>query len=114
AYRLRITGQSFDGSTEHLRWIQEDGRWYQAQWIDYQFEAEHLTMAKTEQDLAGLSFPPIGLHDWQPITIQEVHNAAASNSRLTLYIPDICGSPVAIGASASPITPGVPTVSVPR
>ncbi|WP_199255647.1 hypothetical protein [Mycolicibacterium mengxianglii] len=29
-------------------------------------------------------------------------------------IPDVCGSPVPIGASPSPITPGLPTASAPR
>lgn len=69
---------------------------------------------KTEQDFAGLSLPAVGLNEWEPITIQEIHNTAASNPRLTMYIPDICGSPVAIGASPSPITPGLPAASVPR
>lgn len=114
AYRLRITGQSFDGSAEHVRWIQEDGRWYQAKWVDYQFEAEHLTKVATEHDVAGLSLPAVGLGEWEPITIQEIHNAAAHNSRLTMYIPDICGPVIAIGADESPITPGLPTASVPK
>ncbi|WP_157517026.1 hypothetical protein [Mycobacterium sp. MS1601] len=114
AYRLRITGQSFDGSAEHVRWIHEDGRWYQAKWVDYQFEAEHLTKVVTEQDLGGLSIPAVGLGEWEPITIQEIYNAAAHNPRLTMYIPDICGPVIAIGADESPITPGLPTASVPR
>lgn len=92
----------------------KNGRWYQANWVDYQFEAEHLTNLATEQDLAGLSLPVVGLGEWEPITIQEIHNAAAHNPRLTMYIPDICGPTIAIGADESSITPGLPTASVPK
>ncbi|ANW65664.1 hypothetical protein BCA37_20735 [Mycobacterium sp. djl-10] len=114
AYRLRITGQSFDGSAEHVRWIQEDGRWYQAKWIDYEFEMEHVQTMKFEQDLAGLPSLPTGLNDWQPTTIQQIHEAVARNPRLTMYIPDLCGPPVVIGSGSQPIIPGLPTATIPR
>ena len=71
-------------------------------------------MMNTEQDFAGLSLPAVGLNEWEPITIQEIRNAAANNPRLTMYIPDVCGSPVAIGASPTLLTPRLPTASVPR
>lgn len=63
AYRLRITGQSFDGSAEHVRWIQEDGKWYQAKWVDYQFEVERVHVAQFEHNLAGIPDVPFGLND---------------------------------------------------
>ncbi|CAN5718665.1 hypothetical protein BH10ACT9_BH10ACT9_43800 [soil metagenome] len=114
SYRFRITGQSFDGSAEHMRWIQEDGMWYQAKWVDYQFEAEHVRMAKFEQNLEGIPTIPWGMNEWKPITIEQIHHVAAQNLRLTLYIPDLCGPPVVIGAGAPSLTPGLPTMTVPR
>jgi len=42
AYRFRVVGERFNGAPGHVRWVQRDGRWYQAKWIDYDFEAEHV------------------------------------------------------------------------
>ena len=88
--------------------------WYQAKWVDYQFEAEHVRMAKFEQNLEGIPTIPWGMNEWKPITIEQIHHVAAQNLRLTLYIPDLCGPPVVIGAGAPSLTPGLPTMTVPR
>jgi hypothetical protein len=115
AYRVRITGESFNGAADHVRWVQQaDGKWYQAKWIDYQFEAEHVQQLKPTGDIEALNPGPWGQNSWKPISIQDIYGAAHRNSRLTMYLPDICGSPTVIGQGALPVIPGVPVMRAPR
>ncbi|ABM14837.1 EspA/EspE family type VII secretion system effector [Mycolicibacterium sp. jd] len=86
SYEFRVTGEGFRDGDGHLRWIQRDGSWYQAQWIDYELEANHL------QQLTGNVSVPLGDHTWEPIDIKDIYQLQVDNPRLTLYIPDPSGS----------------------
>jgi hypothetical protein len=103
-YKFRLVGEHFNGSENHVQWMQRDGKWYQAQWIDYDLQAEHITIPKGNVGLTGgLPQIPIGLNDWRPMSIKDIWAAQAHNQRLTMYIPDPCGQPYVI----SPKTPGM-------
>ncbi|MCV7259902.1 EspA/EspE family type VII secretion system effector [Mycobacterium shimoidei] len=106
-YRFRLVGEQFNGASDHVRWVQRDGMWYQAKWIDYQFEGEHLTVPKGNTGMTGgLPQIPIGLNEWHPMTIQEIYAAQAQNQRLTFYLPDICGQPYVISPKTPSMTAG--------
>ena len=106
-YRFRLVGEQFNGAADHVRWVQRDGQWYQAKWIDYQFEGEHVTVPKGNVGLTGgLPQIPIGLNQWQPMSIKDIYGVEAHNPRLTLYLPDICGQPYVISPKTPSITAG--------
>lgn len=86
SYEFRVTGERFSNGDGHLRWVQRDGSWHQAQWIDYDLEANHL------QQLTGNVSVPLGDHSWEPIDIKDIYHLQVDNPRLTLYIPDPSGS----------------------
>ncbi|GAB3237065.1 hypothetical protein GCM10027535_48640 [Mycolicibacterium hippocampi] len=86
AYRFRVTGEGFSNDAGHVRWVQRDGAWYQAQWITHDLEAEHLFHFESKVPFTK------GFNDWDPIDIKDVYRLQADNPRLTLYVPDPSGS----------------------
>ena len=115
SWQFRLVGESFNGSQEHLRWVRENGKWYQARWIDYRFTGIQQRALTSEQELLapldkmGFAGRP------QPLSIQDIYRISAQNTRLTLSIPDICGKPVVIGSDApSTAMPGAPMMRAPR
>lgn len=101
AYRIRVVGESFSNAEGHMRWVQRDGMWYHAQWVDYQFEAEHVRQA------TGKISVPWGFNDWQPIDIKDIYRLQVDNPRLTLYVPTPAGG-------VFELDPQRPGASVPR
>lgn len=100
AYRIRVVGESFSNIDGHVQWVQRDGMWHQAQWIDYQFEAEHVRQA------TGKISVPWGFNDWNPIDIKDVYRIQVENPRLTMYLPTPAGGvfeldPMRPGASVT-------------
>lgn len=101
AYRIRVVGESFSNAEGHVRWVQQDGMWHQAQWVDYQFEAEHVHQA------TGKISMPWGFNDWNPIDIKDIYRIQVENPRLTMYVPTPAGGILEL----DPMRPGA---SVPR
>ncbi|MEB3064183.1 DUF4226 domain-containing protein [[Mycobacterium] zoologicum] len=87
AYRFRVVGESFNGSPSHLRWVQRDGQWYQAKWIDYNFEAEHVRALVPHNDAEGYGPKPWGINKWNPVGINDIYKLQIGNPRLTLSLP---------------------------
>lgn len=113
-YRFRAVGEHFTDAPGHVRMVHENGKWYEAKWVEYEFEAEKLTYIKMQEDLGGLQTPPSGNNVWAPVDMKEIYRVANNNPRLTLYLPDNCGNLTLIGADAPPRNPGVPIMSAPR
>jgi hypothetical protein len=92
-YRFRMTGETFNGAPDHTRWVQRDGNWYQAKWVDYNFEAEHVY-----RGVSGTGFftPNFGLGEWNPIGIKDIYRAQADNPRLTMYVPTPSGGQIVL------------------
>ena len=88
AYKFRLVGEGFNGTPDHIRWIQRDGKWFQAAWVDYNFEAEHITKTQFHNRLAALPSYPKGLDDWKPMDIKDIYGLQVKNPRLSLYLPD--------------------------
>ncbi|MCV7067943.1 hypothetical protein H7H51_23635 [Mycolicibacterium farcinogenes] len=88
AYRFRMVGEGFNGSPEHMRWVQRDGNWYPATWIGYEYEVEHQYVLIPQNDGAGLLRPAWGAGVWKPTGMAGIYQAYADNPRLPLYIPD--------------------------
>ncbi|MGE0216003.1 EspA/EspE family type VII secretion system effector [Mycolicibacterium sp.] len=101
AYRFRVVGESFTNAEGHVRWVERNGMWYQAQWVDYQLEAEHVRQA------TGKISIPWGFNDWQPIDIKDIYRLQVDNPRLTLYIPSPTGGVLELD-------PNRPGTSAPR
>lgn len=102
-YKFRLAGETFNGAPDHVRWVQRDGNWYQAKWVDYNFEAEHM-----RRGVSGTGFftPNFGMNEWHPIDIKDIYRAQADNPRLTMYIPNPFGGQVVLDNKH-------PTVSAP-
>lgn len=115
SWQLQLAGRSFNGSLDHIRWVRENGKWYQARWIDYRFTGMRQLGIASEVDLLhplndmGFSGRP------RPLSIQDVYRISSRNTRLTLSVPDICGRPTVIGSDApSAAIPGTPDLRAPR
>lgn len=91
AYRFRVTGEGFNGAPDHVRWVQRDGMWYQATWIGYDLEAEHVRAMVPHNDAAGYPMIRWGENDWKPIDIKDIYGIQVDNPRLPLYIPNPFG-----------------------
>jgi hypothetical protein len=102
-YRFRLVGEGFNGASNHVRWVQQDAKWYQAKWIDYDYQAEHVTAVVPHNSFGGLPTLPFHQNEWRPMSIKDIWAAQAHNPRLTFYLPDISGNPYVI----SPKTPGM-------
>ncbi|MGV0834026.1 EspA/EspE family type VII secretion system effector [Mycolicibacterium thermoresistibile] len=91
AYKFRIAGEGFSGAPDHVQWVQRNDKWYQATWISYDFEAEHVRSMIPHNDAAGYMRIPLGLNEWRPIDIKEIYRTQIDNPRLTLYLPTPLG-----------------------
>lgn len=115
SWQLQLAGRSFNGSFDHVRWTRENGKWYQARWIDYRFTGRRQLGIASEVDLLhplndmGFSGRP------RPLSIQDVYRISSRNTRLTLSVPDICGRPTVIGSDApSTAIPATPDLRAQR
>ncbi|WP_155924873.1 hypothetical protein [Mycolicibacterium sp. CBMA 234] len=73
--------------------LQRDGKWYQAKWVDYNFEAEHVYRAVSG---TGIVSPNFGTGEWKPIGIKDIYRAQADNPRLTMYVPTPSGGQIVL------------------
>ncbi|ORW68399.1 hypothetical protein AWC24_07940 [Mycolicibacter senuensis] len=103
AYRFRVVGETFNGAPGHLRWVQRDGQWYQAKWIDYDFQAEHVRALVPHNDAAGYGMKPWGMNNWAPIGIKDIYRLQVDNPRLSLSLPTPLGG-------TFPMPAGTPSV----
>lgn len=101
AYRFRVTGEGFNGAADHVQWVERDGMWYQATWVDYDLQAEHVRQA-----VGNISLPPVGINDWQPVDIKDIYRFQVDNPRLTMYIPNPDGAPVVLDPKRVGASPG--------
>ncbi len=101
AYKFRLVGEGFNGAADHVRWIQRDGTWFQATWVDYDFEAELTTMFKHHNGLEGLAGLPKGRNEWNPMNIKEIYGLQVTNPRLSVYLPDPGGGQFELPAGRS-------------
>lgn len=90
-YRFRVAGEEYDGSPQHTQWVQRDGNWYPATWVEYKFESEHIIQFTPQNDNAGLTPIRLGMGDWNPTDITAIYQAQADNPGLTLYVPNPFG-----------------------
>lgn len=91
AYKFRIVGEGFSGSPDHVQWVERNGKWYQATWVSYDFEAEHVRSMVPHNDAAGYMKIPIGLNEWRPMDIKDIYRIQVDNPRLSLYLPTPLG-----------------------
>ncbi len=87
-YKFRLVGEGFNGAPDHTRWIQRDGKWFQATWVGYDFEAEHVRALVPHNDGAGYPTMPWGQNEWNPINIKDIYGIQVRNPRLPLYLPN--------------------------
>ncbi|MBN3455061.1 EspA/EspE family type VII secretion system effector [Mycolicibacterium sp.] len=107
AYRFRVVGEGYDAGPNHTRWVHRDGSWYPANWVGYDFEAEHQVVVKPNNDGAGLPFGQDGAGRWNPINIDDIYKIQVDNPQLPLYIPNPFGGhvyldPNTAGATSNP------------
>ena len=96
AYRFRVTGEGFGGQPSHVRWVQREGKWYQANWVSYDLEAEHVKAMVPHNDAGGYPTIPWGSNQWSPIEIKDIYAIQVENPRLPLYVPDPSGGQLTI------------------
>lgn len=87
-YRFRLMGKGFDGAPGHAQWVQQDGKWYPATWVGYDYEVEHVRqMAGQEGPVGGVTMR-WGMGEWHPIQILDIYQAQGRNPALTMYLPN--------------------------
>lgn len=106
AYRFRVVGEGFNGAPGHVRWVQRDGTWYQAKWIDYDFEAEHVRALVPHNDAEGYGLKPWGMNKWNPIGIKDIYKLQVNNPRLSLSLPTPIGGAFQMPASTPRVVSG--------
>ena len=74
-----------------MRWVEQNGKWYQATWVDYDLERERVTALVPHNDGGGYPTLHWGQNKWEPIDIKDIYQSQARNSRLPLYIPNPFG-----------------------
>jgi uncharacterized protein YukE len=105
-YRFRVVGEGFNGAADHVRWVQRDGKWYQATWVDYAFEAEHQYRLVPHNSAGGYMSPSWGAGEWSPIDIKDIYKIQVDNPRLPLYIPNPFGGAHELPVGRPVIVPG--------
>lgn len=93
--RVRVSGTEFNGITKA---VQINGRWYQAQWQEYQYE---LNTIPVWQGVGGpfgdLTFPDMSqAHTWQPVSLGQLMQASAAYPEATIHLPDLNGGSIDI------------------
>ncbi|WP_165612859.1 hypothetical protein [Mycolicibacter sinensis] len=106
AYRFRVVGEGFNGAPGHVRWVQRDGKWYQAKWIDYDFEAEHVRALVPHNDAEGYGLKPWGMNKWNPIDVKDIYQLQVHNPRLSLSLPTPVGGAFQMPASTPRVVSG--------
>ncbi|WP_421841288.1 hypothetical protein [Mycobacterium sp.] len=86
-HRFRLVGEGFNGASDHVRWVQRGGQWYQETWIGYEFEDEHVQQWVANNSLAGGPQFQFGQNAWKPIDIKDIYQLQVENPRLPLYLP---------------------------
>ena len=86
-HRFRLVGEGFNGASDHVRWVQRGGQWYQETWIGYEFEDEHVQVMVPHNSGSGLGMKPWGQNEWNPIDIKDIYKLQVENPRLPLYLP---------------------------
>lgn len=95
AYTFRWVGESFNPDAPgHVQWVQkDDGNWYRARWIDYQFEQEHRRQIGAP---GAPNAPSMGANQWKPISIQDIYKVHNYSPNVAINIPDLCGQQITI------------------
>lgn len=124
-YAFRASGQDY---THYTRMV--DG--HQQQWVQNTYDAREWTRVNvngpawagkdpnpltgelggtTSGGLGGIS-PPAYMHDWRPMSLNEIAGLSAQNPTVTYYVPDGCGGKLTFqgGVPHGGITPAAPTM----
>jgi hypothetical protein len=92
--RVRVVGSEFNGITQM---VQVDGRWYQAQWQEYQYQINTIPVWQGTNDLGGITLPDMSYaHTWQPVSLGQLMQASTVYPEATFYLPDLSGGSIKI------------------
>lgn len=112
--RVRISGSEFNGITKA---VQINGRWYQAQWQEYQYQLNTIPVWEgVGGPFGGLILPDMSqAHTWQPVTLGQLMQASTVYPEATIHLPNLNGGSIDIKngwwAGGIPST-GIPTPPV--
>lgn len=78
-----------------MRWVEQNGKWYQATWVDYDLERERVTALVPHNDAGGYRTLHWGQNKWEPIDIKDIYQSQARNPRLR------CTSRIRLGVNTT-------------
>lgn len=90
-----------------------DGKWYQAQWQDYQYEMNKFPILQGNGEIPAISVP-IGVftNDWTPVSASQIALESAKYPGETLYLPNLTGgAPIKVIDGVIGSTPVVPVMT---
>jgi hypothetical protein len=90
AYKFRVSGTQFSGITQMVQL--GDGKWYQAQWQDYQYEMNKFPVLQGSGQIPAISVP-VGMftNEWTPVSLSQIGVESAKYPGQTLYLPNLTG-----------------------
>ncbi|WP_231986671.1 hypothetical protein [Mycobacterium sp. 852002-40037_SCH5390672] len=112
--KVRVSGTEFNGITKA---VQINGRWYQAQWQEYQYELNTIPVVQGVGGPFGdLTMPDMSqAHTWKPVTLGQLMQTSTVYPEATIHLPDLNGGSIDIKngwwAGGLPST-GIPTPPV--
>ena len=94
AYKFRVSGTQFDGITQM---VQIDGKWYQAQWQNYQYEMNKYPVLQGAGQIPAISVP-IGAftNTWTPVDLSQIAFESGKYPGQTLYLPNLAGGSIKV------------------
>ncbi|WP_293039842.1 hypothetical protein [Mycobacterium sp.] len=110
--RVRISGTEFNGITKA---VQVNGRWYQAQWQEYQYQLNTIPVWQTNGPI-NLTLPDMSqAHTWQPVTLGQLMQTSTVYPEATIHLPDLNGGSIDIKGgwwAGGPSSTGIPAPPV--
>lgn len=108
--RVRVSGTQFNGVTKA---VQINGRWYQAQWQEYQYELNTIPIMEPLGPV-GVTMPDMSqAHVWRPITLGQLMDVSKVYPEATIHLPNLNGGAIDIknGWWASTGVPAPPVMT---
>lgn len=91
--RVRVSGTEFNGITKA---VQINGRWYQAQWQEYQYQLNTIPVWQTNGPI-NLTLPDMSeANTWKPVSLGQLMQTSTVYPEATIHLPDLNGGSIDI------------------
>ncbi|OMC14958.1 hypothetical protein [Mycobacterium sp. SP-6446] len=107
--RVRVSGTEFNGITKA---VQINGRWYQAQWQEYQYQLNTIPVMEPVGPV-GVTMPDMSQANvWRPISLGQLMDVSKVYPEATIHLPNLNGGVIDIKNGWWAGSTGIPTPPV--